>query len=285
MTNEKGGSSSSWWTSLPCVMTAQTGLLTAFVGLCLTIQPVMANNFETIQPPDNGTISQPLPSDLRRPTASPTQSRPLSELSHPYSMANNGGLAGKAPFAQQDESGPGQTMGELAGGTWTHVARSGDLVLLYNSSSGAGEVKQGRTSIKTYQPGSFATGWTSVVGLPHGLFFYNSANGSAVVGRLEESGTFINVKVYKAGEFASGWTSIVSTPKGVLFYNSTNGSGVVGRFDEFGIFTNLKIYKAGAFAPGWTSVVARGDDIYYRNPKTGATAVGYIDSEGNHITK
>ena len=87
----------------------------------------------------------------------------------------------------------------------------------------------GHTTIKTYAPGAFATGWTQIVSTPGGILYYNAATGAGAIGRFDGAGNHTTVKLFPAGAFATGWTRIVSTPTGILFYNGQTGAGAVGR--------------------------------------------------------
>jgi len=294
MASEK--SSSSWWSTLPGVITALTGLLTAIGGLYLAIYPSRAETSK-VSSNDPPRISEPASHETARANKAVVKPTVLTNVAATEEAGNPSGSTEPVADPQSQSSGTSAAakIGALAGGkaptlkSFTHVVRQGDFVLHYDTNSGAAEVLQGSgnalTSLKPYAAGTFSAGWTHLVSCPTGILFYNRNTGSAAFGHIADDGTFSTVKSYPSRAFTPGWTNIVGTPNGILFYNSSDGSGVIGRIDDSGTLINLKTYRAGGFAPGWESIEYRDGSLYYTNYRTGAKAVGYIDSSGNHITR
>jgi hypothetical protein len=88
----------------------------------------------------------------------------------------------------------------------------------------------GFVTVKAYPPHFFALGWTSIVPVDGGLFFYNASDGSGAFGVVSPFGDYTNLATW-TGLFAPGWTSITANAKDsnlLLFYNATNGLNAIG---------------------------------------------------------
>lgn len=127
------------------------------------------------------------------------------------------------------------------------------------------------TTVKAHPERWFSTGWSHVIDTPSGIFWYNSQNGSGVLGKLDREG---NHTSFKTNAYAKGWTHIVSTPHGVLWYNSQTGAGTIGRFDSAGNYTSTKTLS---FSKGWTHVVSTPEGLVWYNAKTGAAVIGRLE--------
>jgi len=149
-------------------------------------------------------------------------------------------------------------------------------LLFYNANTGeaaSGVVNStGFQTIKTFAPGAFAKGWTSVANADslNLLMFYNSYTGAAAIGNSDR-GNFTTTQTFN--NFSKGWTNILyaGLTKGStaepLFYNSSSGAGALG------YSPSIKTYPAGGFAPGWSHVVWNDSGMLFYDTYTGSGAV------------
>jgi hypothetical protein len=193
-----------------------------------------------------------------------------------YNSATGSGAVGYAPTVRVYPS------GAFALG-WTHIVADWNGILFYNSHTGAGAVAVPIDSTSTnlgafddirttrvYAPGSFSTNWTNIVSAGSSIFFYNSTNGSAAIGRLLPqvvfgATEFRTDRVYSAGSFNTGWSHIVYANGALLFYNNNTGQGEIGTITN-GIYSTSVRYPTGAFASGWTHIVATSFDLLSSPP-------------------
>jgi hypothetical protein len=104
--------------------------------------------------------------------------------------------------------------------------------------------------------------WATRAQAASDVLFYNPANGSATIGRVEGDGQFSSSFHFPSGSFAANWSHIVRTSNGFLFfYRQTDGLFAVGRFDaNVGFVTlqagHLAIYdsRAGYLIPNFNVV-------------------------------
>jgi hypothetical protein len=111
------------------------------------------------------------------------------------------------------------------------------------------------------------------------LLFYNKTNGNKAVGRLDNTGNYVNLS---SGTFAAGWTHIVTgINNAVFFYNSGTGYTWTGKLDDAGNYTDVGQPLNGPGA-GWTHVVAAANNIllFYKS-NTGQTMLGRLDDDGS----
>ncbi|MEV1203296.1 hypothetical protein [Microbispora rosea] len=184
-----------------------------------------------------------------------------------YNSANGSGEIGTI-----DASNSHVTLRTYPAGTfatnWTHVATVGPRILWYNSANGSGAIDailpshlgHDHVTLRTYPAGAFATNWTHVgtaLGVPNRILWYNSANGSGAIGKIDEpSNSHVTLRTYPAGAFAPHWTHVVYVGNLILWYNSANGSAAIGTVDAIKGHVTLRTYPAGAFATNWTHVAA-----------------------------
>jgi hypothetical protein len=127
------------------------------------------------------------------------------------------------------------------------------------SALGTFEVNGNFQQLKTFPisilgTSAFGTSWTHIVSTGNGVFFYNTADGSALFGRFNTSGSFTTLKTYPAYYFPTAWTHIVATPDGTFFYSRTRGWAALGVFDFVGNITWP--YASSTFTKGYSSVYA-----------------------------
>jgi hypothetical protein len=115
-------------------------------------------------------------------------------------------------------------MGKL---TFFYQGRNGEAVVFQKDADGKIQL------IKCYAAGAFASGWTHIVSTPNGVLFYNSANGSGVVGRFDETGRFVNLKSYA---FAAGWATIRYSDGVIEFRNDKTGATAIGQIETDGTY-------------------------------------------------
>jgi hypothetical protein len=117
---------------------------------------------------------------------------------------------------------------------------NGSTLLFYNANTGeaaSGVVNStGFQTIKTFAPGAFAKGWTSVANADslNLLMFYNSYTGAAAIGNSDR-GNFTTTQTFNNS--SKGWTNI-------LYAGLTKGSTAEP------LFYNSSSAPAGGFAPG-----------------------------------
>jgi len=117
------------------------------------------------------------------------------------------------------------------------------------------------------------------------LLFYNQTNGNQAVGRLNNTGNYVNLSTRT---FLSGWTHIVTGINNVLFfYRSTDGYAWTGKLDDAGDYTDIGELPAvlgpvmGGPASEWTHVVAGANNIlWFYNSNTGKLMLGKLDDKG-----
>lgn len=126
---------------------------------------------------------------------------------------------------------------------------------------------------------SFSSGWTQIVKVPYGLFFYNANTGAAAFGRLNTRGVYTQLVTYPAGSFWTGWTHIINMPSGVFFYRASDGVAYLGTFDQNGNFITIN-WNPGAFSAGWSHIVNTPNGLFFYRASDGASAFGRFDVNG-----
>jgi hypothetical protein len=134
---------------------------------------------------------------------------------------------------------------------------------------------QEHVTIKSYQDGDFARGWTHEIKAANGILWYNSQTGSGAFGQVR-NGNHVTIKSYPDDSFAKGWTNVIDTPNGIVWYNSQTGAGAIGKIDSTGNHVTVKGYPDGSFAKGWTNVAYTSKGIVWYNSQTGAGAIGVV---------
>lgn len=198
-----------------------------------------------------------------------------------YNAAN-----GKAASGQMSTTGIRQWRHYPSGSFglgWTSILSTADGGLLfYRSADGAGAVggweficscsgsllPSGRRvkRVRTYAPGSFATGWTHLVQTSNGVLFYRASDGLQVMAKVASNG-MVRTLSKTMKNLRRGWTHIVSVKDDILFYDAANGDVAVGgiwkyhpQLEERHI-DSLRIDKEypGYFTPGWTHLTGTCD--------------------------
>ena len=96
-------------------------------------------------------------------------------------------------------------------------------------------------------------GWTHIVaGANNLLLFYNSYAGNAVIGKLDDYGSFVNLS---ARQLTAGWTNIVAGVNNVFFfYDRNTGRAATAKMGiPAGSYADLK--QITGVAPEWTHIV------------------------------
>jgi hypothetical protein len=157
--------------------------------------------------------------------------------------------------------------------------------LSYNKYSGEASVRVFDTTgaYTTLRNLSFSSGWTEIVKVPYGVFFYNATSGAAAFGRFSTTGSYRQLATYPAGSFWTGWTHIVNTPNGVLFYRASDGVTYLGKFDQNGNFISVNA-NPGVFWTGWSHIVNTPNGLFFYRASDGLTYLGKFDQMGNFIT-
>jgi hypothetical protein len=111
------------------------------------------------------------------------------------------------------------------------------------------------------------------------LLFYNQTNGNNAIGRVDNSGNYLNLS---AGGFVTGWTHIVTGINNILFfYNASTGFAWTGRLDDAGNYSDVGVVP-DCCSPGWTHIVAGSNNVVlFYNSITGYTALGRLDDDGS----
>ena len=257
--------SSSWWTTLPGLITAVATLLTAVGGLVAILNT--AHFF-----------------DKTKTSEEKKEQTQTSVSEHPTVKQNDRNLPRSPEALQQCQ--------QVNGGIYH--ACMGDVLVVYNSANGAADVKHIDTAgnvtlLKTHGLDYFGRDWTNLAGTPNGIMFYNRPTGETSIVTCDNSGECTTLQNYKdkSKPFVPGWTSSVSTPNGILLYNQETGDAAVVRVEEGGSVNLMRSYPSGqsnSFSPGWNSIVFTERGIEYYNDGKNQHAIGTLDEHGNHRT-
>jgi hypothetical protein len=153
--------------------------------------------------------------------------------------------------------------------------------LSYSKYSGEASVRVFDTTgaYTTLRDLSFSSGWTEIVKVPYGVFFYNATSGAAAFGKFSTTGVYSQLATYPAGSFWTGWTHIVNTPNGVLFYRASDGVTYLGKFDQNGNFITVN-WNPGTFSSGWSHIVNTLNGLFFYRSADGAAAFGRFNVNG-----
>jgi hypothetical protein len=123
-------------------------------------------------------------------------------------------------------------------------------------------------------------GWTHIVaGANNLLLFYNSYAGNAVIGKLDDYGSFVNLS---ARQLPAGWTNIVAGVNNVFFfYDRNTGRAATAKMGiPAGSYADLK--QITGVAPEWTHIVVGVNNVllfFKANPGNAMSAK--LDDAGN----
>jgi hypothetical protein len=150
-----------------------------------------------------------------------------------------------------------------------------NYVGFYNQANGVGSVARfdGPSEAPTTTAvQGFSAGWTTIVPLSTGVFYYNQSSGLAAVAEPLKNGGMSTINDL---HFSSGWSSIVNHQGYLLFYNKTTGLGVVGTLQRSGskyVFHQFpEVYH---FSANWTTIVSASDNLVFYNALDGSGATG-----------